>query len=157
VRKVLGPAPGWFIKDRIIGKVPFHLGVEITQAAINEKGRLELSLTNAVGHTKTIDVDHVIAATGYRVDLKRLPFLGLDLRHQIRLVENSPILSANFESSIPGLYFVGVASASTFGPLMRFACGAGFVAARLAEHFNKMQRHVTAFQAADKAEAYERG
>jgi hypothetical protein len=37
-------------------------------------------------------------------------------------------------SSVPGLYFVGVAAANSFGPLLRFACGADYTARRLAPH-----------------------
>jgi sulfite reductase beta subunit-like hemoprotein len=43
-------------------------------------------------------------------------------------------LSANFESSVPGLYFVGVAAANSFGPLLRFALGAGFCSSQVASH-----------------------
>ena len=49
-------------------------------------------------------------------------------------MNDTPILSRNFEASVPGLYFVGPASANSFGPLARFACGAGFTAKRLARH-----------------------
>ena len=42
------------------------------------------------------------------------------------------MLSSSFESSMPGLYFVGVAAANSFGPVMRFAFGAGFAARTLA-------------------------
>jgi hypothetical protein len=31
----------------------------------------------------------------------------------------------------PGVYFTGLASAATFGPLMRFVCGSGFAARRV--------------------------
>jgi hypothetical protein len=40
-------------------------------------------------------------------------------------------LSGAFESSVPGVYFTGLASAATFGPLMRFVCGSGFAARRV--------------------------
>jgi hypothetical protein len=79
-------------------------------------------------------VDHVISATGYKVDLRRLGFLGQDLLHQIRSVENTPVLSPHFESSVPDLYFVGATAANSFGPLLRFAYGAGFAAQRLSRH-----------------------
>ena len=39
-----------------------------------------------------------------------------------------PVLSAGFESSVPGLYFTGLAAAASFGPLMRFMYGADFAA-----------------------------
>jgi hypothetical protein len=56
------------------------------------------------------------------------------MSEEIRLTDNSPALSSNFESSVSGLYFVGVAAANTFGPLMRFACGSRFTARRLSRH-----------------------
>jgi hypothetical protein len=34
---------------------------------------------------------------------------------------------------MPGIYFVGLAAANSFGPVMRFAFGAGFAARRLTE------------------------
>jgi hypothetical protein len=34
---------------------------------------------------------------------------------------------------VPGLYFAGIAAANSFGPVMRFAFGAGFAARRLAD------------------------
>jgi hypothetical protein len=35
---------------------------------------------------------------------------------------------------VPGLYFVGLASAYTFGPLMRFILGTKYAATRLSRH-----------------------
>ena len=133
VRNVLGPAPGWFITEQVAGKMPFHLGVTIDKAETS-KGRVRLELTNRTGAHQTIEADHVIAGTGYRVDLRRLSFLDPDLRAGIRELEQTPILSASFESSVPGLYFVGSTAANTFGPLMRFAYGARFAARRLTGH-----------------------
>jgi len=39
-----------------------------------------------------------------------------------------------FESSVPGLHFVGVTAANSFGPLFRFAFGADYAAKRLGHH-----------------------
>jgi cation diffusion facilitator CzcD-associated flavoprotein CzcO len=136
VKKILGPAPGWFIKEQVVGKLPFHLGTNIEKASV-ENGRVQLELTNGNGTRKKIMADHVIAATGYRVDLGRLKFLNSELQADIRLVEHSPLLSSNFESSVPGLYFVGTSAANAFGPVMRFAFGAGYTAHHLSEHLAK--------------------
>ena len=46
-------------------------------------------------------------------------------------VAETPVLSSRFESSVPGLFFVGALSANTFGPLTRFAFGAGYAAERV--------------------------
>lgn len=140
VRKTLGPAPPWFTKDEVVGKVAFHLGVEII-GANTVKGGVGLQLKSADGEQTTVDVDHVIAATGYKVDVERLGFLHPSLRGRIRLTGKAPNLSAKFESSVSGLYFVGVASANSFGPLMRFAFGADFTARRISRYLAQSVRH----------------
>ena len=136
VRKTLGPAPGWFIRDQVVGKVPLLLGVDIAGAKV-QNGRVSLLLTNREGSQQTIEVDHVIAATGYRADVQRLKFLSQEMRTKIRVTDRSPALSSSFESSVPGLYFVGVAATNTFGPLMRFAFGSRFTARHLSRHLAK--------------------
>lgn len=135
VRKTLGPAPGWFVRDEVVGKIPLHTSATIAGASIDD-GHVSLRLSSGNG-TQTLNVDHVIAATGYRVDLDRLGMLSAELRNAIRLTGKSPFLSANFESSVPGLYFAGVMAANTFGPMMRFAFGTQFTARRIAKHIAK--------------------
>ena len=136
VRRILGPAPGWFIKKEVVGRVPFNLGMNICKAT-TKNGHVELEIADRTGEKRTLTADHVIAATGYKVDLRRLAFLDLELLNQIESIEYSPVLSGSFESSVPGLYFVGTSSASAFGPLMRFAFGAGFTASHLSKHLKE--------------------
>jgi hypothetical protein len=96
-----------------------------------------LELTNGAGQPKFLEVDHVIAATGYSVNIRRLEILSQSIRDRIRLTGDSPALSSNFESSVRGLYFVGLVSANTFGPLLRFAYGTRFAAQRLSRHLRR--------------------
>jgi len=86
------------------------------------------------GGTTQIKTDHVIAGTGYRVDLGRLPFLEPGLRESITTFAGAPILKGAFESSVPNLHFVGLASAMTFGPVMRFVFGTRHAATILGAH-----------------------
>jgi len=51
---------------------------------------------------------------------------------EIRTDMAIPILSHWFESSVPGLYFVGLTSLRAFGPLYRFVAGCGAAARRVA-------------------------
>ncbi len=81
-----------------------------------------------------MEADRVIAATGYRVDVERLGFISKNLRSKIRNVGGVPTLSRNFECSIPGMYFVGLAASGSFGPLMRFVYGCEFTAKRVSRH-----------------------
>lgn len=131
VKRVLGPSGGYFVKDMVVGKVPLLLGYSPEFAEV-QGGKVHIQLRSLDGTTREVVTEHVIAATGYQVDLTRLTFLSPDLRSKVRTVNGAPVLSSNFESSVPRLYFAGVAAANSFGPVMRFACGAGFAARRLA-------------------------
>ena len=130
VKRTLGPSGGYFIHDMVMGKVPLHLGCTIERAEV-QGNNVHLHLRALDGSAKELVTEHVIAATGYKVDLKRLNFLSHELRSEIRTASGAPVLSRGFESSVPGLYFAGLAAANNFGPVMRFAFGAGFAARRI--------------------------
>ncbi|MBV9654470.1 MAG: NAD(P)/FAD-dependent oxidoreductase [Acetobacteraceae bacterium] len=132
VRNANGPAGGWAMRDRFHGRFAVQEGAVLEGSRMNE-GRAELSIrTN--GDIRRVSADHVIAATGFRNDLRQLAFLAPPLLGQIRAVENAPVLSRGMQSSVPGLYFVGAIAKNAFGPLMRFVFGAEFAAARTTRH-----------------------
>ncbi|MDP9017499.1 MAG: NAD(P)-binding domain-containing protein [Candidatus Eremiobacteraeota bacterium] len=131
VERHLGPAPGWFVRDAVVGRLPMHLRATMTNARIADD-QVQLSFSQpSVGETQ-IAVDHVIAATGYRVDMSRLPFMQHDTLARLNQAEGTPILDRHFESSVRDLYVIGAAAANSFGPLLRFAYGAKFAAKRVA-------------------------
>ena len=133
VRSHLGPAPCWFTKEQITGKVPVFLGRSI-ESAETAGDKVRLRLRGSDGAREDVIVDHVISATGFRPAIARLPFIGEELRGQIVSAAGTPALSATFESSIDGLHFVGPIAANAFGPLSRFACGAEFVARHISRN-----------------------
>lgn len=133
VERHLGPAPAWFMRARIEGHVPTLFRHTIRDVR-GRHDRVELVVAGTNGQARTIMADHVIAATGYRPALKQLPFLADNLQARITSIEDTPILSSNFESSIDGLYFMGLAAANSFGPLLRFMVGAEYAAPKLAAH-----------------------
>ena len=124
VATTLGPFPGWFMTARVPGQVPMLGGLQVMGTELGQS-QITLKAKAGDGGVKRLTADHVVAATGYRVDINRLAFLDDALKKSIRVSGRSPVLSAGFESSVQGLYFVGVASAATFGPVMRFVAGAG--------------------------------
>jgi Pyridine nucleotide-disulphide oxidoreductase len=130
VRRVLGPSGAYFVKDKVVGKIPLHLGCKV-QGTEAQNGHVRLHLRGEDGSSQLILADHVIAATGYKVDLHRLKFLSSEIRSKVECAGGSPVLSSSFQSSCSGLYFAGLASANSFGPVMRFAFGAGFAARTL--------------------------
>jgi thioredoxin reductase len=133
VRNLLGPAPGWFVRDKVVGKFSLHLGCEIQFASI-EDGKVHLKIVEKDGSNSELIADHVISATGYQVSISRMGFLDQALRRLVHQVEDTPVLSSHFETSVPGLYMVGLVSANSFGPLTRFAYGAKFTAKRISKH-----------------------
>lgn len=136
VRKHLPAAPGWTLQPQVDGVVPTILGATLGRATgVNGRVKLELDLLG--GAKRVFTADHVIAGTGYRVDMRRLAFFGPELLDRLNCVNYTPRLSKAFESSVPGLHFVGTAAANAFGPLLRFAYGAKFVAPRLAQHLER--------------------
>ncbi len=134
VQRYLGPSPGWFVRDTIEGHVPYCLDSSVAGATLTGDGRVELSIDRSGHGRSTLEVDHVVAATGYKVDVSRLGFLAADILPEVKTVDGSPALSRDFESTVPGLHFVGTPSAYSFGPMFRFACGSDYAARRLVGH-----------------------
>jgi hypothetical protein len=103
---------------------------------------VELRFAGLDGMEWSTYADHVIAATGFKIDLSRLTFLSGDLLEQLRLVKGAPVLSDRFESSLPGLFFVGPTSMASFGPLVRFVFGAAYTARSISSRLTPRRRLV---------------
>jgi len=137
-RRHLGPESGWYMQGKLTAQQ--YLGHEIEGARV-ENGRAML-ITRKDGAQHEIFADHIIAATGFRPDLRRLGFMDAGLRQQIAHLQHTPRLSDRFETSVPGLYVLGVLAANTFGPLMRFMVGAEYATPRVAAHLMKVESKV---------------
>jgi thioredoxin reductase len=136
VKRYLGPASPWWIKDRVLGKVPIHVRHEVVE--VGKAGhRVQLKMRDGEGSLRKVEVDFVIAGTGYDVNLSRLKFLDPDILDRIHRTERAPTLNINFESSVSGLHFTGPLSFMCFGPLFRFVTGAEVTSRRLARRFSR--------------------
>lgn len=133
------PEGGWFSREKVVGRVPLLLGHSVVGAEIRG-GKAVVRLQDTNGAERVVTADHIIAATGYRADVDRLGFLSKRILSQLKLAGQVPVLSTSFQSSVPGLYFVGLASALSFGPMMRFALGAGFTARQLTRALTSPRR-----------------
>src|SRR4029077_11828194 len=99
VKRYLGPASPWWIKDRVLGKVPIHVRHEVVEAG-NSGQRVQLKMRDREGSLKNVEVDFVIAGTGYDVNVSRLRFLDPEILDRIHRTEQAPTLNINFESSV---------------------------------------------------------
>jgi thioredoxin reductase len=133
VRNSFGPSSPWWILTRVWGRVPIFVQTVVVEASpVGSRVRLKV---REQGHgEREIDFDHVIAGTGYDCDVDRLSYLDPGLRHEVRRIEKAPWLSIQFQSSVPGAYFIGPIVSYSFGPLFRFVSGAEFAAPVLARH-----------------------
>ncbi|MCX5384974.1 FAD-dependent oxidoreductase [Streptomyces sp. NBC_00083] len=131
VRNVLGPLGAWWLRERFTGRVAVTDGRRIVRARV-ESGRPVLTLSGGAGAGRELAADHVMAATGYRMDVAALSFLGDGVRTGLVVSRGAPVLDAGFQSAVRGLYFTGLPAASSFGPLMRFVCGTRYASPRLA-------------------------
>ncbi|PJM99233.1 oxidoreductase [Streptomyces sp. CB01201] len=131
VRKVLGPLGAWWLRERFVGRVAVTEGRRVVRARV-DGGRPVLTLSGGAGAQRELAADHVMAATGYRVDVAALDFLGHGLRTQLLSSRGAPVLDAGYQSSVRGLYFTGLPAAASFGPVMRFVCGTTYASPRLA-------------------------
>ncbi|MDH6698671.1 NAD(P)-binding domain-containing protein [Streptomyces sp. DSM 41014] len=133
VRRVLGPLGAWWLRERFEGRVAVS-DVERIVGAEAAGGGAALTVRTHGGGVERLTADHVLAATGYRVDLAAMDFLGEGLRTRLAVSRGAPRLGAGYVSSVPGLYFTGLPAASSYGPVMRFVCGTAFASPRLARH-----------------------
>jgi hypothetical protein len=124
-RRALAPGASLWLRPRL-GDLVLSTRRSVVDVARRDGG-VRLRLDD--GSTRT--VDHVLMATGYRVDLRLYRFLAPELLARVRRVDGVPVLDPSFESSVPGLHFVGAPAVHSFGPLVRFVAGTEFAARRV--------------------------
>lgn len=132
-RTALGPAGACWLRERVEGQFPVRTGHTVTSAtALGEKIQLKVAAAGTAG--REVTADHVMAATGYRTNLERLGFLPDAMRSSLRTVGGSAAVGRDYQSSIPGLYFIGPSVAPSMGPVMRFVFGSRHAATTVGRH-----------------------
>jgi len=144
-RTVLGPNGSAWLKDRVDGVIETLADHQVREAVPRGSG---VRLVLQGQKQSAIDVDHVVAGTGFRVDPARLPFLPDQIRTRIETVNGFPVVSRAGESTVPGLYFVGAPTAVSNGPSARFIAGTHNIAAKLTR---SVARHSRGTAAAGRA------
>ncbi|MBV9444622.1 MAG: NAD(P)-binding domain-containing protein [Streptosporangiaceae bacterium] len=154
-RTALGPAGASWLRGRVEGQFPVAVGHTVTGAEPKGDGVLLTSRRADDGATTTeqLVADHVLAATGYRTDLARLPFLDDQLRARLRTVagSGSPSVARDYQSAVPGLYVIGPAVAPTMGPVMRFVFGTKHAATTVARQLTLASSRARVGPAASEA------
>ena len=114
------PSGAWWLHDRVVGVVDVLQNHRILGAeAHGSQVRLRLDGPKR----SSVEADHVIAGTGFRVDVAKLPFLSAEIQAALKKRINLPLVNRAGESSVPGLYFAGINTAVSLGPGVRFISG----------------------------------
>ncbi len=89
---------------------------EVTKCVENDN---ELNVTLSNG--ETITCDQIVLATGYKVDIQRLPILAAgNILDQLETRNGFPILDDHFQTSIKGLFITSMPATQDFGPFFAF-------------------------------------
>ncbi len=91
---------------------------EVVSVAAHESGPVRLGLSDG----EALEVDHVVAASGYRADLAAVPYLA-GVLDRVSVTDGFPDLSPGFETTLPGLFVTGFAATRDFGPFYGFTKG----------------------------------
>jgi len=135
-----GPKGAWWLRDRVEGVVDVLTGHRLRSAEPHGSGvRLQL----AGAKESIIEADHVIAGTGFRIDVSRLSFLSAEIQAALETRADCPLVNRVGESTVPGLYFAGAHTAVSLGPGMRFISGTHHAAAKLARSLSRRGRRGT--------------
>jgi thioredoxin reductase len=134
---VLGPAGAWWLRDRIDGVVDVLTGHTVREA-VAATGGVRLTLDGP--RQSALEAEHVIAGTGFRIDIARLPFLPETLRSAIKTLNGYVVVSRAGETSVPGLYFTGAPTLLSIGPSARFIAGTHSLSSVLAKSVARRAR-----------------
>jgi cation diffusion facilitator CzcD-associated flavoprotein CzcO len=105
-----------------------------------ESGRAFAITLDGAGGAQVVEVDHVVLATGYKVDAARVPLLARgDLLPRLLTDNGMPVLDAHLESSIPGLYLTSLMAVRDFGPFLGFTVAVRASAKLVGEAIRRQQ------------------
>lgn len=133
--RAIRPAASAWLRPRA-GNIRLTGYVDVI-ATQDRGGKAHLKFAQGAGRS----FDHVLLATGYKIDIARYNFLSTDLLKRMHAANGYPILNRGFESSLPGLYFLGAAAAYSFGPFFRFVAGTQYAATALSSHAVQRASH----------------
>jgi FAD-dependent urate hydroxylase len=127
LRACARPIGAYWLEPRLEG-VQVRTGVSVRQAATSGTG-LRLDLSDGA----TDNVDCVVCATGYRIDISKYRILDSSLHERVQqTADGYPVLDTSLQTSVPGLYMAGVIAEKTLGPTLRFVTGTSNAGPRLA-------------------------
>jgi thioredoxin reductase len=91
---------------------------EVVEITPGEQAPFRVGLSNST----RLAVDRIVFASGFRVDLTKVPYLS-GVLEQVELSDGFPALDEAFQTSLDGLYVTGFSATQDFGPFFGFVKG----------------------------------
>jgi FAD-dependent urate hydroxylase len=95
--------------------IRLHPNTQVKDTRVGDSG-IHVTLDNE----EVLTVDEVVFATGYRVDLQRVPFLANGLLSSLQVRDGFAELDVQFQTNVPGLYITSLAATRDFGSFLAF-------------------------------------
>ena len=102
-----------------IEKDSIHLHPESTptECALRDDGALDVTLSTGA----RVRADQVLLATGYQVDVARIPMLAAgNILSRLETRNRYPSLDEAMQSNLPGLHFTSMCATQDFSPFFGF-------------------------------------
>ncbi len=119
----------WWLAPRLRGdRFTRRPGASVTSVAVQGPGEGPGAASVRLSDGTELTVDRIVLATGYKADLRRVPYLA-GVLGSIEVAGGFPVLDETFQSSLPGLYLPGFTGTRDFGPFFGFTKGCPAAAA----------------------------
>jgi thioredoxin reductase len=121
------PIGAYWLEPRLKG-VTIKTRLSVTGAE-QTGGKLKLSFSDGA----TDQVDAVVLATGYKIDISKWDVLDHSLLQRVQqTADGYPVLTTGLQTTVDGLYMAGVVAEKTLGPTLRFVTGTSNAGPRVA-------------------------
>lgn len=106
-----------WLEPRLNEGVTFWPQTEVISCLQNDSGELVAELSSG----ETVECDQIVLATGYKVDISKLPVLAAgNILEQLETRNGFPVLDDHFETSVPRLFITSLPATQDFGPFFAF-------------------------------------
>ena len=101
---------------------PAIVNVHQQESVVDVSQSASGTITLTLGDASELEVDYLIAATGFRAEMSAVPYLS-GLSDRLAVAAGFPVLTEGSETTVPGLYMSGFCATAAFGPFFGFTAG----------------------------------
>lgn len=107
----------WLASRVLQDTVTLWPNTQVSGCREGASGEIEVTLNTG----DQLHVDHVVLATGYKVNMAQIPFLADgNVLAQLHTHDGFPMLDEHFQTNVPGLYVTSMPATQDFGPFFAF-------------------------------------